>query len=68
MTENQNQVDQVLGLLEKLSTEELEQISKTLKKMLFRCRVQEKINARREDVAQRLSEVLSHRMEKTAED
>ena len=68
MTEDQNRVDQVLGLLEKLSTEELEQVSKTLKKMLFRCRVQEKIDARREDVAQRLSEVLSHhRVEKVRE-
>jgi hypothetical protein len=66
---DQHRVDKILKSLEDLSMDELEQVSKVLKKKLFRCRVQEKINLRREDVAQRLSESLSHyRMEKVRDD
>ena len=69
MATDQNRVDHILGLLEDLSPDELDQVSKALKKMLFRCRVQEKIELRREDVAQRLSEALSlHRTEKVRDD
>ena len=69
MTKDQSRVDRILGLLEDLSPDELEQVSKALKKMLFRCRVQEKIELRREDVAQRLSEALSHhRVDRTGEE
>lgn len=69
MTKDQSKVDRILGLLEDLSPDELEQVSKALKKMLFRCRVQEKIELRREDVAQRLSEALSHhRVDRTGEE
>lgn len=68
MAMDQNRVDQALDLLGELSVDELEHVSKTLKKMLFRCRVQEKIALRRDDVAQRLSEALSHhRVEKVRE-
>lgn len=65
---NHGKVDRILGLLEDLSVEELEQVSKVLKKHIFRCRVQEKIDLRREDVAQRISDVLSHRADKVRED
>jgi ribosomal protein L29 len=69
VTTNHAKVEQILDLLEELAVDELEQISKALKKMLFRCRVQEKIELRREDVAQRLSEALSHhRMDKVRDD
>lgn len=65
---NHGKVDHVLGLMKDLSVEELEQVSKALKKLIFRCRVQEKIELRREDVAQRISDVLSHRADKVRED
>lgn len=61
MRKDQNKVEQVLSLLNELSVDELEQVSRDLKKMLLRCRVQEKIDLRREDVARRISEVVSHR-------
>ncbi|PTN36999.1 hypothetical protein [Desulfonatronum sp. SC1] len=64
---NQAKIDQILGLCAELSVEDLEQLSKDLKKLLFRCRVQDKIDLRREDVAQRLSEAMDHRMEKVAD-
>lgn len=51
MAMDQNRVDQVLDLLGELSVDELEHVSKALKKMLFRCRVQEKIALRRYEVA-----------------
>jgi ribosomal protein L29 len=63
---SQAKIDQILGLCAELSVEEQEQLSKDLKKLLFRCRVQEKIDLRREDVAQRLSEAMDHRMDKVA--
>ncbi|TVQ97459.1 MAG: hypothetical protein EA399_13415 [Desulfovibrionales bacterium] len=62
---NQSKIDKILSQCAELSVEELEQLAKDLKKLLFRCRVQEKINLRREDVAQRLSEAMDHRMDKT---
>ncbi len=65
---NQAKIDQILGLCAELSVEELDRLAKDLKKLIFRCRVQEKIDLRREDVAQRLSEAMDHRMEKVAED
>ncbi|HDQ40347.1 MAG TPA: hypothetical protein ENN39_04875 [Desulfonatronum sp.] len=66
---DQSKIDHVLNLLGQLSTDELEHVSKDLKKMLFRCRVQEKIDSRRENVAQRLSEAMSHhRMAQTEDD
>ena len=65
---SQAKIDQILGLCAELSVEELEQLAKDLKKILFRCRVQEKIDLRREDVAQRLSEAMDHRMDKVADD
>lgn len=68
MAKDQNKVDHVLTLLGELTTDELDHVSKALKKMLFRCRVQEKIDLRREDVAQRLSEAMSHRVEKVVDD
>lgn len=61
MRKDQNKVEQVLNLLNELSVDELEQVSRDLKKMLLRCRVQEKIDLRREDVARRIGEVVSHR-------
>lgn len=61
MRKDQNKIEQVLSLLNELSVDELEQVSRDLKKMLLRCRVQEKIDLRREDVARRISEVVSHR-------
>lgn len=64
---DQTKIDHVLELCARLSVEELEKISKELKKILFRCRVQEKIETRREDVAQRISEAMSHRMDKTGD-
>lgn len=65
---NQAKIDDILQRCAMLSVEELEQVSKDLKKLLFRCRVQEKIDLRREDVAQRLSEAMDHRMDKTGEE
>ena len=64
---NQAKIDDILGRCAELSVEEMEQVAKNLKKLLFRCRVQEKIDLRREDVAQRLSEAMDHRMDKTGE-
>ncbi|SDB55248.1 hypothetical protein SAMN05660653_02755 [Desulfonatronum thiosulfatophilum] len=64
---DQTKVDEILKLCAELSVEELEQLSKDLKKLLFRCRVQEKIDVRREDMAQRLSEAMSHRADKTGD-
>ncbi len=65
---NQAKIDQILGLCAELSVEEQEQVSKDLKKLFFRCRVQEKIDLRRENLAQRLSEAMDHRMDKVADD
>ncbi len=65
---SQAKIDHILGLCADLSVEELEQLAKDLKKILFRCRVQEKIDLRREDVALRLSEAMDHRMEKVIDD
>jgi ribosomal protein L29 len=65
---NQAIIDEILQRCAMLSVEELEQVSKNLKKLLFRCRVQEKIDSRREDVAQRLSEAMSHRINKTGDE
>ncbi|GAB6059163.1 hypothetical protein [Desulfonatronum parangueonense] len=64
---NQARIDEILNLCAKLTVEELEKLSKDLKKLLFRCRVQEKIDVRREDMAQRLSEAMSHRVDKTGD-
>lgn len=68
MTRDRTRVDHVLNLLGDLSIDELEQISKALKKMLFRCQVQEKIDLRRDDLAQRLSLAMSHSKEKVREE
>ncbi len=65
---DRNKTDRILEMCAQLSIEEMESLSKELKKMLFRCRVQEKIDLRREDVAQRLSESMTHRMNKTGGD
>ena len=64
---DQARMDEILKLCAQLSVEELEVLSKDLKKLLFRCRIQEKIENRREDVAQRISEAMSHCPDKTGD-